>query len=233
MLAHEPETHFQMMAGVLRDKSQKYKKDCLSTLHWAYPRCNRRLQQMVNAVRFMSKAQGNSRLAKSMTEEDRQAQQAAYDAAIADLSGVLGEDGLVALRLKDKIQASPSLKKDPEGTVKKMMSLLTRLTMGSEEEKAAAKAEVESMPSSSPALSPEEEAEAEEKGRQLLAEVRDVDSDTALDDAELVTESDDEEGASLAETSALTPVSASALEVRRLGAMLSSEQLGSAASWGI
>ena len=35
------------------------------------------------------------------------------------------------------------LKKDPEGTVKMMMSLLTKLTMGSEDEKAAAREEIE------------------------------------------------------------------------------------------
>ena len=34
-----------------------------------------------------------------------QEQQQAYNAALSDLGGVLGEDGVVALRLKDKIQA--------------------------------------------------------------------------------------------------------------------------------
>ena len=36
---------------------------------------------------------------------------------------MLGQDGVTALRLKDKIQESAMLKKDPEGTVKKMMNL--------------------------------------------------------------------------------------------------------------
>ena len=60
--------------------------------------------------------------------------------------------------------------------MKRMMSLLTRLVVGSAEEKAGAREEIERMPSSSPPLTPEEEEAAEAKGKELLDEAGGIQS---------------------------------------------------------
>ena len=44
------------------------------------------------------------------------------------------QDGALVGKLKDKILDSDALKENPEGTVKKMVDLITKLTQGSKAE---------------------------------------------------------------------------------------------------
>mmetsp|Transcript_41028 Transcript_41028/g.76291 ORF Transcript_41028/g.76291 Transcript_41028/m.76291 type:complete len:447 (-) Transcript_41028:59-1399(-) len=221
MLEHDAKRNFKMMAGVLKDKSEKYKSGCLSTWAFANLKCKRRMQQMVGALRFMSKAQGKLQF---MTEEDRQEQAAVYSSTLEDLKGVLGTEATVAMKLKDKIQNSPSLKKDPEGTMKRIMTLLTKLTTGSAEEKKEAEEAIEKMPDSSPPLSPEEEQEAQAKAQELTSELQNQKNvDQALDNAALVEtddSADEEEGVEDPEVGAS---GSSALEVRRSAATMAAK----------
>ena len=200
LMKHDPQTNFKMMAGLLKAKADKYKENCMGRYHWANPKCKRRMQMMTDALRFMSKARAKKQFFSSMSEADWKAQQQVYEDTLEDLKGVLGEEAGIAMRLKEKIQASPALMKDGEGAVKKMMSLLTKLTMGTEDEKAEAKAEIEKMPDSTPPLSAEEEKECQAKALETTASLEEEGIDNDMDSVELIAgdEVDDEDDGSSA-----------------------------------
>ncbi|CAK9076559.1 unnamed protein product [Durusdinium trenchii] len=137
LLKMDPHNSMQMFAGILKAKSEKYAKKCQGRFSGWNLKCKRRLQHMVNAVRFMALAKDE--LNEKPQAEEQKALQDSFTSSLSNMAETFGEDGALVGKLKDKILDSDALKENPEGTVKKMVDLITKLTQGSKAEHDEAK----------------------------------------------------------------------------------------------
>lgn len=137
LLASGPEAvkeHLKMFAGILKAKAKKYTDSCSGRLVNKL-KCKRRIQQMVNAVRFMALAR---KKAGEFSEEDREEIKQAFEEARNSIAATM-ENGDSAKKLQDKILSSHAMEANPSGTVKRMVELVMKVTEGSKEQQEEAK----------------------------------------------------------------------------------------------
>ena len=128
-----------MFAGILQAKAKKYSASCGKKSFLPKLKCKRRMQQMVNAVRFMALARQR---AGDFSEQDREEMKVAFEEARNSIAATL-DGGDSAKTVQDKILSSGAMKANPEGTVKRMVDLVMQATEGKEEEREKAKEVIE------------------------------------------------------------------------------------------
>lgn len=137
LLASGPEAvkeHLKMFAGILKAKAKKYTDSC-SARFANKLKCKRRIQQMVNAVRFMALAR---KKAGEFSEEDREEIKQAFEEATDSIAATM-ENGDSVKKLQDKILSSRAMEANPSGTVKTMVETVMKVTEGSKEQQEEAK----------------------------------------------------------------------------------------------
>ena len=137
LLASGPEAvkeHLKMFAGILKAKAKKYTDSC-SARFANKLKCKRRIQQMVNAVRFMALAR---KKAGEFSEEDREEIKQAFEEATDSIAATM-ENGDSVKKLQDKILSSHAMEANPSGTVKTMVETVMKVTEGSKEQQEEAK----------------------------------------------------------------------------------------------
>lgn len=137
LLASGPEAvkeHLKMFAGILKAKAKKYTDSC-SARFANKLKCKRRIQQMVNAVRFMALAR---KKAGEFSEEDREEIKQAFEEARDSIAATM-ENGDSVKKLQDKILSSHAMEANPSGTVKTMVETVMKVTEGSKEQQEEAK----------------------------------------------------------------------------------------------
>lgn len=137
LLASGPEAvkeHLKMFAGILKAKAKKYTDSC-SARFANKLKCKRRIQQMVNAVRFMALAR---KKAGEFSEEDREEIKQAFEEATDSIAATM-ENGDSVKKLQDKIPSSHAMEANPSGTVKTMVETVMKVTEGSKEQQEEAK----------------------------------------------------------------------------------------------
>lgn len=137
LLASGPEAvkeHLKMFAGILKAKAKKYTDSC-SARFANKLKCKRRIQQMVNAVRFMALER---KKAGEFSEEDREEIKQAFEEATDSIAATM-ENGDSVKKLQDKILSSHAMEANPSGTVKTMVETVMKVTEGSKEQQEEAK----------------------------------------------------------------------------------------------
>ena len=184
LLASGPEAvkeHLKMFAGILKAKAKKYTDSCSG--HFVNKlKCKRRIQQMVNAVRFMTLAR---KKAGEFSEEDREEIKQAFEEARDSIAATM-ENGDSAKKLQDKILSSHSMEANPPGTVKRMVELVMKVTEGSKKQQEEAKEVIDSTDAFEPI---EEESDSIQKEN----EETDEDFDQSLRQVEPGSEDETEE----------------------------------------
>ncbi len=176
--------HLKMFTGIMEAKATKYYDNCRGKFAAYKPKCMRRIQQMVNAVRFMTLARKKS---GEFSEEDREEVRKAFDLATEKIAAAVGE-GEAADKLKKKILSSGSLQKDPPGTVEKMRDLMMQMTQGTDEDRARAKEMIERSDAFEP-IEAEEAPEPTEDGDEDMEETeQDSDFDQSLEEVDALSD---------------------------------------------
>ena len=176
--------HLKMFTGIMEAKATKYYDSCKGKFAAYKPKCMRRIQQMVNAVRFMTLARKKS---GDFSEEDREEVKKAFDLAMEKIAAALGE-GEAANKLKEKILSSGSLQKDPPGTVEKMRDLMMQVTQGTDEESAKAKGMIERSDAFEPIEAEEALESKEDDGEDMKETEEDSDFDQSLEGVDAVSD---------------------------------------------
>ena len=171
LLASGPEAvkeHLKMFAGILKAKAKKYTDSC-SARFANKLKCKRRIQQMVNAVRFMALAR---KKAGEFSEEDREEIKQAFEEARDSIAATM-ENGDSVKQLQDKILSSHAMEVNPSGTVKRMVETVMELTGGSKEQQEEAKELIDR----TDAFEPIEESDSIEKENEEAEETEETDDD--------------------------------------------------------
>ena len=170
LLASGPEAvkeHVKMFAGILKAKAKKYADSC-SARFVNKLKCKRRIQQMVNAVRFMALAR---KKAGDFSEEDREEIRQAFEEARDSIAATV-ENGDSVKKLQDKILSSHAMEVNPSGTVKRMVETVMELTEGSKEQQEEAKELIDGPDAFEP-----EESDSIEKENEEVEETEETDDD--------------------------------------------------------
>ena len=171
LLASGPEAvkeHVKMFAGILKAKAKKYADSC-SARFVNKLKCKRRIQQMVNAVRFMALARNK---AGELSEEDHEEIKQAFEEARDSIAATV-ENGDSLKKLQDKILSSHAMEVNPLGTVKRMIETGVKLTEGSKEQQEEAKELIDGPD----AFEPIEESDSIEKENEEAEETEETDDD--------------------------------------------------------
>mgnify|MGYP000350329189 CR=1 FL=1 len=170
LLASGPEAvkeHLKMFAGILKAKAKKYTDSC-SARFVNKLKCKRRIQQMVNAVRFMALARNK---AGELSEEDHEEIKQAFEEATDSIAATM-ENGDSVKKLQDKILSSHAMEVNPLGTVKRMIETGVKLTEGSKEQQEEAKELIDGPDAFEP-----EESDSIEKENEEAEETEETDDD--------------------------------------------------------
>ena len=170
LLASGPEAvkeHVKMFAGILKAKAKKYADSC-SARFVKKLKCKRRIQQMVNAVRFMALAR---KKAGEFSQEDREEIKQAFEEARDSIAATV-ENGDSVKKLQDKILSSHAMEVNPSGTVKRMVETVMVLTEGSKEQQEEAKELIDGPDAFEP-----EESDSIEKENEETEETEETDDD--------------------------------------------------------
>lgn len=181
MMNNNGVANFKTVVGVLHAKSVKYASKCdESSFSFLNLYCTRRRQQMMRAMKFISKAQANPALIDAMSDEEKAEQQQQFEASLENVAGTMGENGNLILSYAGKLKDDPGFKKDPIRGVQSLMQLIMKLEQGSSEEKQAAREEIERF-EASPPLSESEEQKASESNARLASSFSKDETDAAIE----------------------------------------------------
>lgn len=164
MLSADRGKYLKLSSGVLAAKADKFKKECASSPDGFLQarRCQRRVFQMTRSMMLLAKAQNKTHLA-SLTEHEKAEQIQLYRDSSKAISDALGDDGELILELQDKVtRADGEMSADPKGTAQKVMTLVQKLTAGTDAEKEEARTAIRTMPSTAKVLT-----EAEKQTRDV------------------------------------------------------------------
>lgn len=167
MLENNGAANLKIAVGVLAAKSKKYNTKCQgATIFNRY--CARRQQQMMRAMKLISKAEAHPDVMNGLSAADKAHQKQLFDASLSNVAGTMGEDGQLVLDLAVKMKGDAATKRDPKAAVQKIMQLLSALSFGSEEQKEDARENIRNYEAA--AELSREEAEQADRNNGMLAE---------------------------------------------------------------
>ena len=131
----------KMMAGVMEAKSAKFAAKCQGYFSEMNPWCKRRVQQMFNVLRFLTVALEKDKSPEGSAE--REVLKEVFESSFSNMIKAFGDDGLLVQKLQKLALSSKTMNQYPEGTVKRIMDLTTKLTSKDKAEHDEAKEMIE------------------------------------------------------------------------------------------
>jgi hypothetical protein len=140
---------FKLQTGLLAAKAEKFAAEC-DDASFANLYCARRAKHMYRSMAYLSKAQ-ESKFTKGLSAEEQKESRQSIEDALAHMKAFAGDNSEYVIKLKEKMQGQGVANLE---AVRQVITLLTMLLKGNEEEQQAARDFIDRMVSKPRKLSP-------------------------------------------------------------------------------